>query len=561
MAFDGIVTMAVACQLQSTITTGKIDKVYQPEADELVFNIHTKNGKVKLYASVNPSAARVHLIEKSLPNPPAPLSFCMLLRKHVQGARITEVSQKDSERILEISLETLNELGFTVSKKLIFEIMGKHSNVILTDLSSGKIIDCIKHVSIDVNRVRQLLPGVIYQYPPAQDRLPFKSVCSDTSLPTDGKSIQRRIAGISSSFADEMSLHQDPGDFLSKVTQTVNCGSIAPTVYCDEKNVPKEFHVIPLSDYEDVCNSIRFETVSQCLEYYYENKESTNKVRQKSSDLIRAVSAQLDKLHLKEQRLREDLLKAENSEELRLFGELLTANIHAVKAGDRKVTVTNYYDGSKVEIPVDPRFSPSKNAQLYFKKYGKSKTAIKEKQLQLEANSHEIEYLDSVLSFLENAEELSETDALRKELEDTGYIRKRKIPGGFKEKKFKAEPYKYILQDGSTVLVGRNNKENDFLTFKMSSSGDIWFHTKDIPGSHVILHLSDSKSYSEGGSPEADIIYTVASIAAYYSKARSSENVPVDYVPVKHVKKPAGAKPGMVIFTGNRTVWVNPKLP
>ena len=216
--------------------------------------------------------------------------------------------------------------------------------------------------------------------------------------------------------------------------------------------------------------------------------------------------------------------------------------------------LTNYYDGSQVEIPVDPRFSPSKNAQIYFKKYGKSKTAVKEKQLQLETNSREIEYLDSVLSYLENAEELSETDALRKELEDTGYIRRRKVPGGFKEKKFKAEPHKYTLKDGSTVLVGRNNKENDFLTFKTASSKDIWLHTKNIPGSHVILQ-------SASADPAEESIYAAASIAAYYSKAKTSENVPVDYVPVKYVKKPAGAKPGMVIFTNNRTVWVNPKLP
>ena len=554
MAFDGIVTMAVARELSEKISTGKIDKIYQPEADELVFNIHTKQGKLRLYASVNPSAARVHLIDENLSNPPAPFPFCMLLRKHLQGARITDVSQKGSERIIEVSLETLNELGFTVSKKLIFEIMGKHSNVILTDIASGKIIDCIKHISIDVNRVRQLLPGVVYQYPPAQDKLPFTEAGPDTVLPSEGKSIQRRIAGISSAFADEMSCHANPGEFLKSVACKASSGNISPIVYSGEKNSPKEFYIVPLSDYENACIRKDFSSISECLEYYYNNKQSTNKVRQKSLDLMKAVSSQLDKLHLKEQRLREDLLKAENSEELRLFGELLTANIHAVKAGESRVRLTNYYDGSQVEIPVDPRFSPSKNAQIYFKKYGKSKTAVKEKQLQLETNSREIEYLDSVLSYLENAEELSETDTLRKELEDTGYIRRRKVPGGFKEKKFKAEPHKYTLKDGSTVLVGRNNKENDFLTFKTASSKDIWLHTKDIPGSHVILQ-------SASADPAEESIYAAASIAAYYSKAKTSENVPIDYVPVKYVKKPAGAKPGMVIFTNNRTVWVNPKLP
>lgn len=556
MAFDGIVTMAVASELQSVITTGKIDKVYQPETDELVFNIHTKSGNVKLFASANSASSRVHLIEDTLPNPPAPLSFCMLLRKHIQGARITDVSQKGSERILEISLETLNELGFTVSKKLIFEIMGKHSNIVLTDIATGKIIDCIKHISIDVNRIRQLLPGVIYQYPPAQDKLPFKQISHDTVLPADSKSIQRSVAGISPALAEEIAAHNDKAEFLLDIMRQTEQNESTPTVYSDDKNSPKEFHIIPLSEYEDVCQKKQFNSISKCLEYFYSNKQSTNKVRQKSLDLIRAVSSQLDKLHLKEQRLREDLLKAENSDDLRLYGELLTANIHAVKPGADNVEVINYYDGSTVRIPLEPRFSPSKNAQNYFKKYGKAKTAIKEKQLQLEYNDTEISYLDSVLAYLENCDDLSQIDELRKELEDTGYLRRRKIPGGFKEKKFKAEPYKYTLKDGSYVLVGKNNKENDILTFKTASSQDLWFHTKDIPGSHVILKM---KQPSE--EPDADTIYQAASVAAYHSKGRTSENVPVDYVKVKYVKKPAAAKPGMVIFTNNKTVWVNPKLP
>ncbi len=556
MAFDGIVTMAVASELQSIITTGKIDKVYQPETDELVFNIHTKSGNVKLFASANSASSRVHLIEDTLPNPPAPLSFCMLLRKHIQGARITDVSQKGSERILEISLETLNELGFTVSKKLIFEIMGKHSNIVLTDIATGKIIDCIKHISIDVNRIRQLLPGVTYQYPPAQDKLPFKQISHDTVLPADSKSIQRSVAGISPALAEEIAAHNDKAEFLLDIMRQTEQNESTPTVYSDDKNSPKEFHIIPLSEYEDVCQKKQFNSISKCLEYFYSNKQSTNKVRQKSLDLIRAVSSQLDKLHLKEQRLKEDLLKAENSDDLRLYGELLTANIHAVKPGADNVEVINYYDGSTVHIPLEPRFSPSKNAQNYFKKYGKAKTAIKEKQLQLEYNDTEISYLDSVLAYLENCDDLSQIDELRKELEDTGYLRRRKIPGGFKEKKFKAEPYKYTLKDGSYVLVGKNNKENDILTFKTASSQDLWFHTKDIPGSHVILKLKQPAQ-----EPDADTIYQAASIAAYHSKGRTSENVPVDYVKVKYVKKPAAAKPGMVIFTNNKTVWVNPKLP
>ncbi len=557
MAFDGIITMAVARELQEKLALGKIEKVYQPEADELVFNIHTKQGNVKLYASANSASARVHLIKEAIPAPPAPPSFCMLLRKHLQGARITSVDQKDCERIIEISMETLNELGFTISKKLIFEIMGKHSNIILVDLSTGKIIDAIKRVSIDVNRVRQILPGLVYQYPPAQEKVPFKDLTEADidALPSkDSKTMQRSIGGISPAFAEEMALHDEPAAYVAKTVKEIEEGNSVPRVYTDEKDVPKEFHVVNLYDFETACRKKEFESLSQCLEYYFGNKKSSNRAHQKSADLIRAVSALLDKLHLKEQRLREDLLKAENSEDLRLYGELLTANMHLIKPGAEKVTVMNYYDGSEVTIKLDKRFTPSKNAQSYFKKYGKSKTAVKEKQLQLEANDEEIKYLDSVLSYLENSDSVEEIDALRKELEETGYLRKRKIPGGFKEKKYKADPYKYTLANGMTVLVGRNNKENDILTLKTASSKDTWFHTKDIPGSHVILQ-------NAGAELDAETVYAAASIAAYHSKSRTSENVPVDYVQVKYVKKPSGSKPGMVIFTNNSTVWVNPKLP
>lgn len=558
MAFDGIVTMAAAKEMRPVIISGKIDKVYQPEADELVFNIHTKRGNVKLYASVNPAAARIHFIENSLQNPPAPLPFCMLLRKHIQGARVTDVAQVGSERIIEISLETLNELGFTVSKKLIFEIMGKHSNIVLLDISSGKIIDCIKHVSIDVNRVRQLLPGIIYKYPPAQDKIPFKELLPEGSpsvfLPPEAKAIQRTVGGVSPSFAQEMAASEDPLSFLRSAARIIEEGRFCPVVYSDDKGSPKEFHIIPLSEYEDVCQKKEFDSLSLCLEYYYAHKQSSNKLHQKASDLERSVSSQLDKLYLKEQRLREDLLKAENSESLRLYGELLTANIHQVRPRDKSTSVINYYDGSTVTIPLDPRLSPSKNAQQYFKKYGKAKTAVKEKQLQLRTNESDIKYLDSVMSYLKNASDVSEIEALRRELEETGYLRKRKIPGGFKEKKISSKPYRYILPGGCEVLVGRNNRENDILTFKTASSRDIWMHTKDIPGSHVIVKTSCEEISDED-------LYTAASIAAYHSKGRESENVPVDYVRVKYVKKPAGAKPGMVIFTNNKTVWVDPKLP
>lgn len=559
MAFDGIVTRAMVRELQDRILLGKIEKVYQPEADELVFHIHTKNGNVKLLASVGSAHARVCFITENPVNPPAPLAFCMLLRKHLQGGRITEITQKDSERIIEISLETLNELGFTMSKKLIFEIMGKHSNIVLMDIASGKIIDSIKRVSFDVNRVRQILPGMIYQYPPAQDKIPFREISADQleALAADGKSILRSVGGIAPAFAEELALRAgvQRSGYLSDVLAAIESPNHADArVYLDESGAPIDFYPVALSELEESCRVERFGDLSSAMEFYFGKKESSNQGRQKSHDLIRSVNALLDKMYLKKKRLSEDLLKAENSEDLRLYGELLTANIHLIQPGMKSVEVTNYYDGSTLTIPLDVKLSPSKNAQHYFKKYGKSKTAIKEKQIQLDENEAEIKYLESVLSFLENTDDVVEIESIRAELVETGYIRRRRQAGGFKEKKYKPVPYRYTLSNGMSVLVGRNNKENDILTFKTAGNKDLWLHTKDIPGSHVIVQ-------SGGTELDEEAVWEAAAIAAYHSKARTSENVPVDYVQIKYVKKPAGAKPGMVIFTNNRTVYVNPAVP
>ena len=558
MAFDGITTCAMVRELNEKIYMGKIEKVYQPEADELVFNIHTKTGNCKLFASAGSAHARVHFIEENPVNPPAPLAFCMLLRKHLQGGRIIAIEQKGSERIIEISIETLNELGFTVSKKLIFEIMGKHSNIILTDISTGKIIDSIKRVSFDVNRVRQILPGMIYQYPPEQDKIPFGEITGEQldSLPADGKTILRSVGGISPAFAEELAEHvSSRSEYFFGVKDGILDGTSGNAfVYLDEKEAPVDFYPVPLKYLKESCKTLEFSSLSAAMEFYFNKKESSNKGRQKSHDLIRSVNTALDKMYLKKKRLSEDLLKAENSEDLRLYGELLTANIHLIKPGMKSVDVVNYYDGSTVTIPLDVKQSPAKNAQHYFKKYGKAKTAVKEKQIQLEENDGEIKYLESVLAFLENTDDVDEIESIRNELVETGYVRRRKQQGGFKEKKYKSAPHRYTLSNGMTVLVGKNNKENDYLTFNTAGNRDLWLHTKDIPGSHVIVQ-------SSGQDLDEKAIFEAAAIAAYHSKARTSENVPVDYVPVKYVKKPAGAKPGMVIFTNNRTVWVNPALP
>ena len=567
MAYDGIITYAEAKELNERIVPGKIEKIYQPGPEDLLVHIHTQRGNVRLFMSSGSQSARVCLTEGSYTNPDQPPTFCMLLRKHLQGGRITAVRQKDSERIIEIDIEALNEMGFSVCRRLIVEIMSKHSNIVLIDLETGKIIDSIKRISIDVNRYRQLLPGVVYQYPPEQDKIPFREVGSLTGLPCGDRAIMAKVSGISPAVSREMLRYCEgndaslisgaPAKRLLEIVASVEDGSCRPRVYADSEGTPREFHICDLEEYADL-ETVFFDTLSGCIDYFYSNRESSNLVRQKSMPLMKSAQAALDKAMLKKKKLSEDLLNAENSEKYRLYGELLTANIHMVEPGAKNVTVTNYYDGSLITIPLDEKMNASANAQRYFKKYSKARTAIHEKQTQLEENDRDIEYLESVVQNIEAADSVPLLESIRDELEQTGYVRRRQKAAQRRKKNAKPEPYRYALSDGTMVLVGRNNLENDWLTMKFASKTDVWMHTKDIPGSHVIVRLEDGRNVDD---LPADLIYEAASVAAYHSKAGSGDNVPVDYVPVRYVKKPAGSKPGMVIFTHNRTVYVTPKLP
>ena len=570
MSYDGIVTSAMVRELSEAITLGKIEKIYQPQPEQLLFVMHTKRGKQRLFVSSSGNHSAAYLVGETPENPVKPPVFCMVLRKHLTAARITSVSQHESDRIIEIVMETVNELGFNENRKLIIEIMGKHSNVLLINMETGKIIDSIKHVSIDVNRARQILPGKLYEYPPAQEKRPpaevdeayMESLVNGQLQPE--RSILAGIQGISPVLAQTIANAAGAADvssasaydFLGRLLSSIDNGTFTPVVYVDEDGKPADFHITALSVYEDDprYRALRFETLSEAACYFFVNRESSNTVKQKSNDLLRVVNGALDKARLKMQRLGEDLYKAENSDKYRLYGELLTANLHLAKQGMKEVKVISYYDGSEVTIPLDPKFTPAKNAQNYYKRYGKAKTAIKEKKLQIEETSADIEYLESVVSFIERAGTIEEVDLLRRELTEAGYIRYRKPPKNAARKKYKPQPYSYTLTSGKHVEAGRNNNENDFLTMKKASGQDLWFHTKDIPGSHVILFL-------DGSEPTETDLFEAASIAAYHSKGTGSQNVPVDYTKVRYVKKPSGAKPGFVIFTHNRTLYVDPKLP
>jgi predicted ribosome quality control (RQC) complex YloA/Tae2 family protein len=581
MPFDGIVLSAVATRLSDLLTGGRIEKIYQPETDELLLHIARGREKHKLFLSSNGANPRVCLVNDYGPYPQNPSAFCMLLRKHIQGGRIARVEQKGTERILECTVDTISELGFSKNKRLTVEIMGKHSNVLLIDAETERIIDSIKRLSPEMNRYRQTLPGCPYIEPPSHGKLPWYAVerahiaaalaGGEATVEGAAKAILSLAQGIGPRAADELAAEAfadagaadpaaDPAETradailraLQRLADKTGAGRFAPVVYLDRDGKPVEFHAFPIASFEGAFEALRFDDIDAAVDYYYANRIASNRVRQKTADLLRAAQNSLDKQLLKKQRLLEDLARAENADGDRLFGELLTANLHVLQAGQRTAVLTNYYDGSTVEIPLDPRMSPSQNAQRYYRLYGKAKTAVVEKKAQLAETDKEIAYLESVLSFAENAASAEEADALRIELIEAGCLRRRKQ--SVARKQSRPAPLSYAVYGGLRVEVGRNNRENDLLTFKKAAGGDLWLHTKDIPGAHVIL-------FTEGRETPARALREAAAIAAWHSKGRNSENVPVDYTLAKHVKKPSGARPGMVIFTNNRTLYVRPGLP
>ena len=548
MAYDGFLAGTVARQLDQELQGAKIERVQQPESDTVILQLYAPatGARRKLLICVSPQGARVHYTKLSYENPAEAPNFCMLLRKHLQGGRILSVTQPKTERILEFRLETINEMGYSVNKMLICELMGKHSNLILTDAASGRIIDAIKRISIDVNRYRQILPGMQYVSPPPQDRKDLW-----TADPADVSDV-REIQGLSAAAAAEF---EDDLPYLFSVRDDVLNGKVLPAVYCDAAGVPREVHVFPMKKMAEACEVRKFDEIGDALDFYYSSRKETNRVMQKSESFAKSVASLTDKLLLKKQRLLEDIRKAENADIYRLKGELLNANLYLAKTGDKAVTVTSYYDGQPVTIELDERFSPARNAQNYFKKYAKAKTGKKEKLIQLEECEKDIEYLSTVQDQITLASTYEEMELIRDELIREGFLRGRQAKDRKKAAaKSKPKPRRYLLPCGKEIAVGRNNSENDYITFKVGGKTDYWLHTKDIHGSHVVLFMN-------GETPGEAEIYQAAAAAAWFSKGKDSQNVPVDYVPLRYVKKPAGAKPGMVIFTNNRTVWVDPKDP
>ena len=557
MSFDGLFTYCMTHELNEMLAGGRISKIHQPFEQELVMTIRARGKNHKLLLSAHPTYARVQLTENTYENPEQAPIFCMVLRKHLEGAVIETIEQHDNlERIIIFRIKARNEIGDLTYKRLIVEIMGRHSNIVLVDEEKGTIIDSIKHISHAVNRYRTVLPGRPYIWPPKQDKKNPFTISEKEIDETIGFSqenvagqIVKQFAGISTLFANEI-VHRagEEGSLPAIMREMIDhIRSLQITPVLMRTGEKDYFYLFPLEHIQGTV--IEFTTLSELLDHYYSDKAERDYVKQMAGQLMKLIRNELAKNKKKLQKLSKTRKDAEKSDTYQLYGELLTASLHLVKQGMKEITVTNYYDenGGTITIPLDPRKTPAENAQHYFKKYRKAKNARTMVQEQIQETEDEMEYLERVLAQIEIASP-QDIEEIREELMEQGYIRKRQKK---KEKKRKPELEKYISSDGTVFYVGKNNKQNDFLTMKLAHKEDIWLHTKDIPGSHVVIRSAD---------PSPETIMEAATVAAYFSKARHSSSVPVDYTKVKHVRKPKGAKPGFVIYDHQQTVYVTPTI-
>ena len=576
MAFDGLAVSCMVHELNDILTNGRVDKVLQPEYDEIILGVRAGGKNRRLVLSASSSNPRVHLTSVQKENPEKAPMFCMLLRKHLMGGKVVGVTQPDFERVVEIYIESHDELGDVSVKRLIIEVMGRVSNIILVD-GEGKVLGSIKHIDFSVSQVRQLIPGMMYEMPPSQGKInPLTATALDIedklwaySLGADaflldtfvgiGPMSAREIAYMATGSADTnchlMTNEQKTkfAEFVYKFFEKIKSGIYSPVlIYKDEEKI-KDFSGIDITHYENTFIVKKCETLNDAVDEYFKTKDFQERMSQKTSSLMKFVDTNIQrcqkKLALQQQKMKD----CESKEKNKIIGDLLTANMYRINYGDEFIEVEDYYNNMEiVKISLKPELSPSQNAQRYYTIYQKLKNAEVVTAEQMELAKQEIDYLESIkenLMIVENEREINE---LRDELYSQGYHVKRAEKS--KIRKQASKPLEFQLSDGFVCYVGRNNMQNDELTLRQSRSTDLWFHTKYIHGSHTVIK-------TEGRTPSDDVIVEAAKICAYYSKARNSANVPVDYTIIKNVKKPNGSKPGMVIYDNYNTVNVRPELP
>ncbi len=572
MALDGLFLSCLKRELEEKLRDTRIDKIFQPSREELIFLFRGREGQHRLYLSVRAASPRLNFTEMRPENPAQPPMLCMLLRRRLGGGRFVAVRQEGLERALYLDFDCVNELGDVVRMTFAAELMGKYSNGILID-QNGRVVDAMKRVDLEMSPVRPILPGVAYAAPPSLDRLditrvsveqvvaavkgtgrPLTDALLDVTCglsPLTCREITARVTGgeeIAADCLDDTALTRLT-DTLTKI-RAIGTGETSgrPWLVYREDGRPLAFSFLPLLQYGPQ-KSREMESYSALLDAFYAEREQTERLKQRAADLHRVLTTNIDRIRRKIAAQREDLRRSENREQDRIFADLIQASVAMIPRGAESAKLINYYaeDCSEIEVPLDPSLSAAANAQKYYKQYRKAQTAQRVLVEQIEKGEREREYLETVADALTRATTTAETDAIRQELTDGGYLRAPKKP----VKPTALKPKTFLSDDGFTILVGRNNVENDRLTTKIARGNDIWMHTKNIPGSHVIV-------LTEGKTPPDNTLEQAAILAALHSKAADSKQVPVDYAAVRHVHKPAGAKPGFVIYEQNRTAFVDP---
>lgn len=578
MALDGITTSAIVSELKPALVGGRIDKIHQPVADEIRMTIRgLGSGAKKIIISANSAHPRIHLTESTRENPMTAPLFCMVMRKHIAGGKIVDICQPNFERIIILRVESANEMGDITTKNLILEIMGKHSNLILTD-ENGKILDSIKRVTHEKSSVREVLPGKEYVFPPSQDKKnPLEAERGDFLFSLhlqEGRKLQEFIyqtyTGISPIMAGEICSRADLDssnscqettieegeklyDAFDKTMAEIKSATYQPAIYYQkENNRIVDFAVLEMTQFSGL-QKRSFDSVSALLESFYQERDNAAHIRQKAHDMRRLVMSNIERCVKKKEIQLKTRRETKGMDQWKKKGELLTANIYAVPQGVTTFKTIDYYESDmpEIEIAIDPAKTPAENAQKYFSKYNKAKRTLAALEIQEKQNEEELVYLESVLNALENAKDDADLSEIRTELAESGFIRRQVQKKGAQKPK-KSKPLHYVSSDGYDIFVGKSNLQNDELTLRMAEPTDIWMHTKDIPGSHVIIRTNGQKELPEATMEEA------ANLAAFYSKAKNSSMVPVDYTQRKNIKKPNGAKPGMVIYLTNRTIYITP---
>jgi len=542
MSFDGMFTHTMVNELNQNLRGGRISKIQQPFANELILTVRSNRKNRQLLLSAHPSYARVQITQQPFANPAKPSTFVMSLRKYITSAIVEDFRQLNNDRVVSIDLSAKNELGDIHSYTLVTEIMARHSNIFLINKETGKIVDLIKRVSPENNSFRGLLPGDDYKLPPAQNKINPFSTTGDDLTGMSAADIRQKYEGIGLDTSAELEQYIAQGnsfnDFLKGYQENLH-----PNAANNNKH---KLGFFPISFSNTTTEVNDYPSLSELLDNYYLDKARLDRIEQQTKSVTHRLSIILKKDKSKVKKLNQQLSATDVMAKYNLYGELLTTYMSQIKHGSSSITLTNYYNNEEVTIKLNPEYSPSLNAQSYYKKYRKLQNSIPHIKEQLEITTNEVNYLESVLASLEYVD-IEDVDGIVDELIDSGYIKKKRKNAPKKRKKKIGEDFKST--NGVEITVGKNNLENDQLTMKLAQKNHYWFHVKDIPGSHVILKTSD---------PDEQSITEAATIAAYYSKARDSSKVPVDYVQIKHIRKPNGAKPGFVIFEGQKTILVDP---